>query len=172
MTHDVCPTTCATEMKKYDISDINQYGVLKLGFPLLLAFIFLTRHWWLAIGVMMSRSAGVMDDFFDGSIKYFLAAEFPVLLLCVMAMNRKPAAGKFIRGVWKQGRWLLLLATLLNLGLLVVSPVRLTIALSRLDGLQWGAIAVNACILAYVLFLPRARDVFAEFPAPQTGNKP
>lgn len=162
---------CTTRMNKYDIGDINQYGVLKPGLALVMALIFLTRHWWLAIGVMMSRSSGVMDDYFDGTIKYFLAAEVPVLLICAMLVNRKPAAGKFIRGVWKHGLWLLSMATVLNLGLLIVSPLRLTIDLSRLDGLQWGAIAVNICILGYLLFFPRARDAFAEFPAPQSDNK-
>lgn len=158
-------------MNKYDISDINQYGVLKPGLTLALAMIFLTRHWWLAVGVLMSRSSGVMDDYFDGTIKYFLVAEAPVLLICAMLIIRKPAAGEFVRKIWKHGLWLLSLAAVLNLGLLIVSLPRFTIDVSRLDGLQWGAIAVNICILVYLLLFPRARDAFAEFPAPPSDNK-
>jgi hypothetical protein len=166
-------------MNKYGISDINHFGVLKVSLPLVLIFAFLTRHWWLSLGVMMSRSPGVMGDFFDGSVTYFLVAEFPALLVCAMALNRKPTAGKFIRAVWKQGLWLLSVSVLLNLALIVLLPTKaalllnkVIVDLSQLDGAQWGSIAVNVAIIAYFVFSTRTRDTFAEFPSPPDDLKP
>ncbi len=157
---------------RYGISDINHFGVLKVSFPLILIFAFMTRHWWLAVGTMMSRSPAVMNEFFDGSITYFLVAEFPALLLWVMAMNRKPEAGKVVRGIWKVGVPLLALSVVLNLAVLALLPTRFSLDLSRLDGLQWGAALANLCILGYMLFLPRIRDTFGEFPAPPAEPAP
>lgn len=166
-------------MNKYGIHDINHFGVLKVGFPLILIFAFLTRHWWLSIGVMMSRSPGVMGEFFDGTVTYFLIAEFPSLLVSMLAMKRTPAAGKIVRSVWKQGLWLLSLSVVLNLAVIALVPtniasipVKLVFDLSQLEGPQWGAIAVNISIIAYFVFFARTRDTFAEFPSPPDGIKP
>jgi hypothetical protein len=160
-------------MNKYQIHDINHFGVLKVGFPLLLIFAFLTRHWWLSGGVLMSRSPGVMGSFFDGSVTYYMVAEFPALLISLLAMKRKPGAGKIVRSVWKHGFWLLSLSALLNMAMiallpakLIPFPARLSVDLSRLDGAQWGAIAANIAILAYFVLSSRTRDTFAEFPPP------
>lgn len=172
-----CPTSPRLRLsvpmnKRYGISDINHFGMLKLGFPLLMMFAFLTRHWWLAVGIMMSRSPEVMAEFFDGSITYLLIAESPALLACVLAMKRKPDAGKLVRFLWKQGFWLILLSLVLNLVAIALVPGKHVFSLSRLEGLQWAAVAVNICILGYILFFPRTRDTFAEFPTPPEAPKP
>lgn len=160
-------------MNKYQIHDINHFGVLKVSFPLMLIFAFLTRHWWLSVGVLMSRSPEVMGTFFDGSVTYFLVAEFPALLISVLAMKRKPGAGKIVRSVWKHGFWLLSLSALLNLAMIALLPTKmlpfppkLSFDLSRLDGAQWAAAAANIAVIAYFVLSARTRDTFAEFPTP------
>lgn len=165
-------------MNKYQIHDINHFGVLKVGFPLMLVLAFLTRHWWLSAGVLMSRSPGVMGEFFDGSVAYYLVAEVPALLVSIVAMKRKPEAGGIVRTLWKMGFWLLAVAAMLNLALLVLLPIRIVsfppkigVDISRLDGAQWGAVAVNIAILAYFALVARTRDTFAEFPLPAEDPK-
>lgn len=160
-------------MNKYQIHDINHFGVLKVGFPLMLVLAFLTRHWWLSGGVLMSRSPEVMGSFFDGSVTFYMVAEFPALLISFLAMKRKPEAGKMVRSVWKHGFWLLSLSALLNMAMIALLPTkmipfpaRLSFDLARLDGAQWGAIAANVAVLAYFVLSARTRDTFAEFPPP------
>lgn len=85
-----------------------------------------------------------------------LLASLPAVATLVAAARRRPAAGATVRGLWRQGSWLLLASLVVNFSLCLPHP----------HG-AWLAVRMGADVAAAGLLLAvaRVRDTFGDFPA-------
>lgn len=155
----------------FELHDYNRHGVLAINLWMILAFIFLTRNYWLALGALFSQSGYVRAMIFEGRAYWALLAELPALLVAGAGILRKPEAGRLIRTLWRYGPVLLAVSAMagavLALGL-AAGPLHL----DRLPPSTWVEIALAALVVGYLLLVPRVRLTFAEFPAPPASSPP
>jgi energy-coupling factor transporter transmembrane protein EcfT len=101
--------------------DVDRYGELKVPTPLLLALVFLSRHWVLLIITLASaRRSPEIVAFASGGLSWiWLLMGSPALLLLFAAFSRQQTeAGVFWRKVWSKGIWIVGLAATTNACLL------------------------------------------------------
>ncbi len=97
------------------------------------------------------------------TIGFLISALVRMLALFVLiaALKRNEKAGNFVRKIWLNGRLLLIFSTSGDLALLAWMHYFYN---SRLEPLTMISIALDFCVLAYLVFSHRARDTFLEFP--------
>lgn len=150
--------------------DVNNHGVLRVPGPLWLGFAVLARYWVLMIVVTVSarRSHESVLLLGDGGIPWvWLALQLPIVLLMIAAAQRTPAGGRWARAIWHQGRAIVTLTALLNLGwtghLLWQSD----------DWALWPEVLLASfCLIDLAVALAVWRDrffaqLFGEFPEPE-----
>lgn len=153
------------QLKTYPASAYDENLNLKLSIGLWLVILFLLKPY-----IVMLMSFSNMNNHTEliniayaskGALPFAEVSSLPALALFIAWMRRRPNAGKAIRWIWKQGRALLLISTVLNLAF-AVAP-----ALSRLQEVQLadlihGILSVYA--LTFLLLSERTRDTFLDFP--------
>ena len=102
-----------TRQLEYRPQDFTEDGVLRVGFLLWAVLMFLNRHLILLVfgavtSLIGSRfgldSSGLVTLY---SNPWFLLAGLPAVAVLAAALRRDPKAGRLIRRVWHNGRWLL-----------------------------------------------------------------
>lgn len=151
--------------KKYPISAYTYDIVLKIPFLLWFFIIYSSRYFVFiaAIGAsarFSSKTKILMpSDMFGFSLSALVSTL--ALLVLIAALNRNEKAGKFVKKVWLNGRLLLILSASGDLTFLVWAHY---LNNSRLEPAAIIFIAIDLCALGYLIFSPRPRDTFLEFP--------
>ena len=153
--------------------DVNSHGVLRVPGPLWLGFAVMARYWILMLVVMVSarRSKESVLLLGDGGIPWiWLAMQLPIVMLMVAAAQRTPTGGRWARALWHNGRLIVTLTALLNLGwtarLLWLSD----------DWALWPELLLASfCLIDLAITLAVWRDtffaqLFSEFPAPPAAD--
>jgi len=157
--------------EKYSFEHFNRHGVLKIGVALLAILMLLTNHYWIGLATLMSRSPELMASVLDGTHKYYLLAEFPAVLVAAAAVFRKPDAGRWAMVIWRFGLPLLVVSAL-GTAVLRFGGSKFRFNPNILEAPDFVLIGATFAAAGYLLFAPRARRVFKEFPAPPAEDKP
>jgi hypothetical protein len=155
---------------------VNRHGVLSIPGLLWLALALLARQWVLLMMVAVSvirRSSDSTLLLGDGGAPWgALAAQVPVLLLMLAAVNRDPKAGAWARLLWRRGPEIIALTALLNLAWTA------NLLLESSYWTPWPELFLACCCvldLAITLAMyqtPYYRQMFREFPARPTETAP
>jgi len=150
--------------RPYPASAYDEEWCLKQPLPLWLAVLFLTRALLLPLLMGLGHYVDVNPALLQSLRADWEAAQLlPALIalpVAAAAWRRVASAGAAVRGVWRRGRALLLLATAVDLAL--------NLAALRHPGngiplpLLFAALDLYAA--GYLTFTRRVRDAFAEFP--------
>jgi hypothetical protein len=145
----------------YNPNDYNRDEVLKVPLFLIMAMLFLLKHWLLAM-LPALHNVNYLSAFARHHLHWsLLLSTLPALLLLAALTQRTPKGGAWARYCWRRGRlWLsagfsvdlLLLAGLSLAGLIKMGEYILIIA------------ALDCMFLFYLWHAPRVHDVFKEFP--------
>jgi hypothetical protein len=154
--------------------DVNRHGVLRVPGPLWLGFAVLARYWVLMLVILVSARRSresVLLLGHDGVPWIWLALQLPIVLLMAAGAQRVPGGGAWARWLWRNGRPIVTLAALLNLGwtghLLWQSD----------DWALWPELLLaSLCLIDLAIALAVWRDrffaqLFSEFPAPEQDPK-
>jgi hypothetical protein len=142
---------------------------LKVTFTLWLVILWASHHTLLLILSAFSRSGYV----FHQATEYawhlpLVAGNIPALMLLLVALNRSPTSGSFVRWLWRHGiKWLLL--SLTCGALFTIYYHKKTIA--KPDHFQFWAVFIDFAIAAYLLLSSRIRAIFSDFPVPPETEK-
>jgi hypothetical protein len=153
----------------YPSSYYDDEMCLKPPLMLWLAVLFLSRGLTLPIAMGMGHYAGVDSRALDAIRTYWsadsvLPALIAVVILYVLC-RRSPSSHRWMRWIWARGQIFLAASAILDIGLLLNSAFgQGEIVNSSLSSI--AAAAIDLYFLVYILAAPRARDSFAEFPAP------
>lgn len=161
-----------TTPRKYDYTRYNHHDVLRLNWAYWGITLFLSRHLILLIllGVSAGRTgagpripelAALLDP-------VLFVTDLPAVMLLFVAGARLPKSGAAPRYLWAKGRYFLLASCLLYIGVLLWQQ---DMEVAGFVPLTWGLIALNVGVMAYVLKSRYLKDLFSEFPAPETGQK-
>jgi hypothetical protein len=154
--------------------DVNSHGVLRVPGPLWLGFAVLARYWILMLVVAVSARRSQESLLLlghDGVPWAWLVLQLPIVLLMLAAAQRTPAGGRWAQALWHQGRLIVTLTALFNLGW----TARL---LWRSD--DWALwpelLLASFCLIDLAIALALWRDkffaqLFSEFPAPAPEEK-
>lgn len=163
-------------MMNYDISDLNDKGVLKPGLMLMAVTVYLARTIFYGPLTLLAKRRGFsgggsadLDMSYltvSSPIELFFAV--PALLVAFAMLKRSEKSGAFIRAVWRNGKWLLLLSVSMHLAHLLV------FALGRSGSIETVDVAsgiVDVYIVYFLMTSTRVRDVFSMFPEKGAGKK-
>ncbi len=162
-------------MMNYDISDLNDKGVLKPGLMLMAVTAYLARTLFYGPLTLLAKRRGFsggsaeLDMSFltvSSPIEFFFAV--PAVLVAFAMLKRSALSGPFIRNVWRNGKWLLLLSVSMHLAYLLV------VALGHSGDIQTVEMVSGVIDIYIVYFLmtsTRVRDVFAMFPEKESVKK-
>lgn len=160
-----------SQSSNYGISDIADDGTLKIPLILWAVMIYLSRHLGLVLlgglSTFMSSRMGVdvsgISSLYSGPL--FMLASIPALLVLIASLRRAARAGRVIRTLWRYGRWLLMAAALAELAILIIQVASAHTHI-KFNELHLLAAILDLYIVWYLLKSRRARDTFADFPAP------
>ena len=161
-----------SEKFKYDFLRYNHHHVLRPNFLLQIICIYFLKDLFVMVVVAagafkakgMSPEISVLLDLVSPRL---LFANFPIALIGYGLINRHPQAGSLPRRIWKNDRWLILLAAIIHTGLLLGS----TIKIDTSGGIVvLTLIGLNIAAVAYIFRSKLVADVFAEFPARRDGG--
>ena len=158
---------------KYHYRRYNEFDVLKVNLPTLATVLFFGRHvlglFIIGMALRGGRSGSTdSGDAFSGLFEpIYMLSDIPALLLLIAVLARHPKSGKVVRYIWRAGPYLLLLSAGLYFGLLVD---QMGLALSTYGWAVWLSMAFTVAGLVYVFAAPYARDLFRQFPAPESDN--
>lgn len=151
----------------YDIGDYNDDGALKVTPLMWLIMAYLSRHLLLLAlsgfsTFMMSRRgfANIAFADFSGS-PVFLLASLPAVVLFSAALLRSPASRSFVRTIWRNGRWFLAGAALIDL---LLALQAWSVQPSLINEWRIAFALLDIYILLYALLSRRLGDLFADFP--------
>jgi hypothetical protein len=154
------------EVEKYGLDSYDDYFCLRPSWLLVLCTVFLCRG--LLLFALFGLSGGVpaaLREVVDAETLWQgCVAAFPAAVVLYAMTARDPAAPRFVRFSWRNGRWLLALAALSYVGLAVA---QLGVDLRRwlLNPLAIALVATELAILGYLFVSSRVRQTFVEFPA-------
>ena len=164
--------------KVYDFSDYDKYLSLKINIDLWLIIAYFMKPLILkastiqmGFGAKSASVSGLKDLVYPHDFGFFLAllSTLPVFLLIFAYMKRKPEAPGYIRTLWHNSGKLLLLTAILNI-VIVFVPSLVSMAY-QINLLDWGQLAIAACIIVYLLTSRRVKDTFADFPVATEADK-
>lgn len=156
----------------HDIERYDEHLCLKIPLMLWLTLVFLSRH-LLLLGITFLPTTGEEIKVLRELIQpQYLIADLMALPVVIAAIRRRPQAPRWMRRVWRHGRGLLLLATLSDLLMLILSiglslgPGHLVQALSqRLNEATLASLIISSSVLLYLATGQLVRDVFRDWPA-------
>jgi hypothetical protein len=151
---------------QYDLSDYRDDGTLRVSALIITMTLFLSRHLLLIFMGGISTFKGAKVSGISGlySQPLLLLASIPALLVLVAMFRRIAKGGALPRAIWTAGRWLLCLAAALDT---VLALVLADFRADRISAIQIAVMIADAYIVVYLLRSERARDTFADFPAPR-----
>ena len=162
-------TVQLTKRLDFRPQDFTKDGVLQIGFILWAVMLFLNRHLILLVFGAVTSLVGSRSGLDSSELvslysnPWFLLTSLPAAAVLVAAVRRDQKAGKMVRRLWRQGRWLLMLSAGLELALLIALVILHRVGLNELH-------LVGAILDSYVLFYLKrsawAQARFADFPAP------
>ena len=158
-----------TPAQKYDYTRYNQYDVLSLNWVYWMITLFLSRHLILLIliGVSAGKTgAGPRNPALAALLDpMFFVSDLPALFILIVAGARLPKGGKSTRFLWHRGRYFLLSSLGLYIGLLFWQQ---GFDIAGFQPVTWGLIALNVILMAYVMKSAYLRDLFSQFPEPDS----
>ena len=148
---------------------------LTLRVPPLLwfAMLYLVRHLVL-LGITFLPTTGEEIEILRALVHpAYLIADLIALPVLIAAARRRPEAGPALRRIWRHGRWLLSLSALLYLVLVIarVAASGQSIWLS-VDEALIASVLLDLAILVYLSRSPLVRDLFRDFPEPDSSDQP
>lgn len=166
--------------KKYSFEDYNDNNVLKVSWPLKLVLLYAIKPYIPglipAVGNVMGGVGKILMDLVPTATKDFAYQYFiphilwtclPALVLVIVAIKRSllsaPKAGRFVRWSWQNGRELLMLVFILEIGMIMVYLVA---GLKQPDGVFLTVLYLDSMAIFFLVKSQRMREIFAEFPLP------
>jgi hypothetical protein len=163
--------------KSYDLTKYHPWSFdddfcLKPPFLLTAAMVYLCRSFLFMLLIITATTRGSSS----GGLEGFLPSGdhpmsigltgLPALLVLYARVRRSSKAGNFVRWIWRNGRALLGLSAVLELG----SGALLIYANSGQshdgDLFRFGLMILDTYILLYVSISRHVKDVFSDFPVP------
>lgn len=137
--------------------------------PLLWLVIVWSTHHLLVLALATFSNSG---EIFGTALKYSynlptLLSDVPGALVLFARVNRTPVAGGRTRWIWRNGRLLLALGLCAQIGTLLSLRWK---EIADLDEATLALLCVNVALLAALLASRYIKDVFADFPAPETAE--
>ncbi|MBF0587752.1 MAG: DUF2919 family protein [Magnetococcales bacterium] len=146
---------------RYPVSYYNPLlDVLKVPPLLWLAMFYQMRHVLLLILGVFGRTPWVVGWALEQPI-YLVGDIFPMVVGFAVG-SRLPEAGPKVRRLWRLGRWLLMLAIVIDSGLILYDHGDTLHTFPLVPLLFLGG---NALVLLYIMFSGRVRDLFLSFPS-------
>ncbi len=152
---------------KYHYRRYNEFDVVKVNLPTILATLFMARHALALLIIGMALRGGRSGKIeakgaFDGLIEpIYVTADIPAMLVLLAMLCRHPKSGTAIRFIWRSAPYLLVASTVIYFALLI------SLIGSDVAGYGWPvwlSIGGTAATLGYVFLSPYARDLFRQFP--------
>jgi hypothetical protein len=149
--------------KKFVFSpdDFNQYNVLKIPSSLYLMLIYLNKYFLLV--VLPSIGAGDLSAI----VKWFkidllmMTSCFPALAVLIAALYRIPSPHKWAKPVWKNGGFLLMISSAMDL---IILSIYIVLERRIADTPLIALLAINVGIIIYLLRSAYIKEMFKEFP--------
>lgn len=151
------PPSCYDEKFHLRVSPLLWISILWSIHPLLL----------LVLGVF-SKSGEIAQSVGSyASNMPSLVSCLPGLLVLFALMNRGPKAGSRVRWIWRKGRSLLGIGLCMQLGTLLVLHWK---ELSDQEVAMLFGLAISIGLLVALLVSRYSKDLFADFPSPETAE--
>jgi len=152
--------------KKYPFSAYDKYLNLRISPLMWMAILFLARPFVILIISITNRRdrMGILQMFNGDPALSFLGAlaAIPVMLVVVAWIRRKPDASPLVRRIWTNGRSLLILASILNIAIMILPA--LTGSFSAINAAGGAETVVCILIIFYLARSERVKDTFGDFP--------
>lgn len=161
----------STKKFKYDFLRYNRHHVLRPGSGVILILCFLIKDVFLIgiVGASLLRGGGSESTELRNLIHpVFFFSSLPALAIFYALGMRQPSAGKLVRLIWKNGRYLILAAA--SLYVFLLSHIH-RYDLSKFGILDGIVIGLNVLIVGYVFTSPFIKDLFSEFPEPDEADE-
>ncbi|MDM8558362.1 DUF2919 family protein [Candidatus Parabeggiatoa sp. HSG14] len=149
-------------MTKYRFEDYNEYNVLKVPLLLVLASIYLLKHFLIfALPMISTIPFLVRFAHLQFSVPLVLSG-IPAILVIVAMLRRIPKTrSPILRGIWQWGKALLLSSLLLEVGFTILYIV---LELKKFNEVSLVFLYLDIVLIIYLIKSQRVREVFAEFP--------
>lgn len=155
--------------KRYSISDYDKQLTLKVELGLWLTMLFLLRPFVIPILsiVNINDRMELINFVYPDKLDMVLTtiAAIPAGFVIYAFINKKSEASDFIRKVWRNGRYILIVSAVMNIAIIFV-PLLLEVK-HKIDMISWLQLTVSAAIIVYLRFSQRVRDTFLDFPESQ-----
>lgn len=150
------------EKFKYDFLEYNKYLVLKPNLSLKIILFFLCKETLFVVFFLAFSFRGddssIMKHLLEPSL---MLSNIPALIVLITIFYRKPGAGQMVKNLWKYGRELLFLSSLLGLAVIFQ---KVGFSLENYSFLAVFFILGYSAAFVYLLFSEQTRDLFREFP--------
>jgi len=161
----------------YTPDDYNQYNVLNVPLSLLLATLYLLKHYFIvaipffAKIPLINRLASPLNNVvpsqeYSGVLLLFSC--IPALLVGISMARRLPQSKEYMRWIWKKGRQLLLSSIILEMLIIVIY---LVLEIHKFSSVTLIFLYIDAVLIVFLLKSKRVNDAFAEFPAFEEKEK-
>jgi len=163
------------KLNRYSPSRYDEYLCLKPPLMLWIALVYLSRAITLPLLVTVSSLGGGTSDttqFIRGL--FSLSTLFPSFIAATVLyalIRRSPSGSAFARWIWARGRALLTVSAVLDFVLSLAGSPLLHGDVTEPVALSLLTAAFDLYFLVYILASKRARDTFADFPAPDATVK-
>ena len=152
---------------KYSISSYNKHICLKMDYVMWSIFLFLLRPYLVLIFSFanMSDRMALIELLYTDRLMMSLGAlaGIPAALLMYAWSRREPNASDFVRNLWRRGRELLIISTILN-GFLTFIPLLLG-KVDKVSTIDWLQFALSMLIMAVLYRYAYLKDCFLDFPS-------
>jgi len=155
----------------YTPDDYNQYNVLNVPLSLVLANLYLLKHYlifaipFFAKIPLINRIADPLNNVipseeYSGILLLFSCV--PALLVVISMARRLPPSGDYLRWIWKRGRQLLLSSIILEM---LIIATYLLLEIKKFSSVTLIFLYIDAVLIVFLFKSKRVNDAFAEFPA-------
>jgi hypothetical protein len=155
----------------YTPDDYNQYNVLDVPFSLVLANVYLLKHYLIVaipffakvpfINIAALPLANVLPSQGQSNM-LLLYSCIPALLVGISMARRLPHSGDYLRWIWQRGRLLLLSSIILEM---LISIIYVLLEINTFSTSTLIFLYIDAVLIVFLFKSQRAKDAFAEFPA-------
>ncbi len=158
--------------KNYTFDDFDKYASLKFNATIWIVIAFLIRPYVVVVSSLANRSNRmefinlVYSDFKFLSMSALAA--LPAILLIYAWARREPGVPQHVKHIWKVGKILLLVSTLGNAVIAIV-----TLLQGNAYRFEYAALVqliISGLIVVYLFRSQRVKDAFADFPKPAADS--